>query len=172
MSFVILESTTNRKIAEAYRNGIKAEGFNYQFTNAKYIENKGGEDDIVFDLLPNIEGYTDENGCFIYQKEEINLTLIVTSRDVETIINEKKAFDGKLKTGAYLVGFYSQSVGGDVELKIDDANIQLEIGIFLIDQDGNLSNNCYDKEGMYLESYDYYVAIRVISGGMGGITII
>lgn len=172
LSFAILESMTNRKIAEAYRKGIKAEGFDYQFINATYVENIGGEDDIIFNLLPNIEGFTDENGSWIYQKEEISLTLVITASDVERVINNKKAFDGKLKTDTYLVGLYSQSGGGEVELIIDDENAQLEIGIFCVEPDGSLSNNYYDKEYMYLEAYDYYVVIRVISGGTGGITII
>ncbi len=161
------------KIAEGKRIGIEHDGFEYQFIDSRFIEASGGPSDIEIDFIPNVAGYTDENGGWIYEGESLELTFKVTTEALNevTLDINKVWFDGQLIDDAYLLATFSANGDSSWTFTLDDS-IEAKIGIYKIDGN-NLLENEIEEDGCFYASgsASYFLVVKVEKGGTGGIAI-
>ncbi len=158
-------------IAMGTRIGLGNSEFGYEYSGMQFINNADKTKvAFAFDLIPNIEGFTDENGKWIYEGTEITLRLAVDAK-IETVEFDKEALTGKLVNGAYIVVKFTPGEGG-YKLNFSEETIKADIGIFSVGETG-LTEVTLDKNREFYMSGDdiYYIAIKVTAGISGGMTI-
>ena len=158
-------------IAIGTRIGLGNSAFGYEYNVMQFINNADKTKvAFAFDLIPNIEGFTDESGKWIYEGTEITLKLMVVD-DTKTIKDGKEVLTGELVKDAYIVVKFVASEGSWT-LNFGSDTIVADIGVYTVEESG-LSENQWDTNHEFYTSGDdvCYIAIKVTTGISGGMTI-
>ena len=162
--------TETKCIATGTRIGLGNSAFGYEYSGMQFIDNADKTKvAFAFDLIPNVEGLTDEDGKWIYEGTEITLKLMVVD-DTKTVEDGKTVLTGKLVKDAYIVVKFVASEGSWT-LNFGSDTIVADIGVYIVGESG-LSENQWDTTREFYTSDDVcYIAIRVTTGISGGMTI-
>ncbi len=160
-------------IAIGTRKGLGSGKFGYEYGGMQFVDNVDkAKVAFAFDLIPNIEGYTDENGAWIYEGTEITLSLAIND-NTETVECDKTILAGKLVDGAYIVANFSSNAECSYKMHFEDEAIVTDIGVFSFGETGLTQITLDEGYEFYLNSYVdvCYIVIRVNTGISGGLTI-
>ena len=163
-------------VAEGHRVGTHYGEIPYEYKNAELDDSQETETHLKINLLPNVEGYTDEKGKWICLEDLLEMKVSFEYKVIPSVLKDTKLFSEKLTTGAYFLmkHDFNTEDSHSIKFEFDDSQVVPDITVFKI-IDGNLVK--VDKnEG---EFYDYsldeddscYIRIKITTGGTGGMTI-
>ncbi len=174
LKFEVYISGTSILIAKGTRTMWDDGIYGYDYSGCQFIVNEGGPADMEFYLIKNVAGYTDENGYWICEQKEVNVTLKVT--ETTTVVETgAKLFDGnQLNQNAFALVKYTHikedASSIRVEL-IEGATAEVEVKVF-----GKVGGKFKEVtiSGMDYElehDQTYYILVIVTAAGTGNVEI-
>ena len=166
---------TSLKIAEGTRRLWNDEDFVYDYSGCQLIANQGGPADLRFDLIENVAGYTDENGYWICEQKEVNVTLKVTETTTVVKSGAKLFQENRLSKNLFALVKYTHTEedASSIRLELTEgATITVEVKVFGkaggTFKEVTISGMDYELE----HDQTYYILVIVTAAGTGNVEIV
>ena len=174
LKFEMFVRGTEIKIAQGTRILWESDDCEHVYNDCELIPGIGGPANLEINLLKNVDGYTDENGYWICEQQNVNLTLKVTETTDVAEANQDLFEDGLVKAGYALVKYThsaEDSASMNVELT-EGATGTIETHVYgFVDgrfTELTLNGGSYDVE----KGQTYYIVVFVKTAGTGNAQIV
>ena len=149
--------------------------YGYNYSGCQLIVNEGGPADMAFYLIKNVAGYTDENGYWICEQKEVNVTLKV-EETTNVVESGAKLFDGnQLSQNAWVIVKYTHTEedASSIRLELTEgATAAVEVKVFGkvggTFKEVTISGMDYELE----HDQTYYILVIVTAAGTGNVEIV
>lgn len=158
----------DKVIAKLVRSGV--EGVNYVYSGGVWKEEIGGPATVTFYLLKNVDGYTDAEGRWIYEGDEINLIAEISVEEIASLTINSPSNTPLTALAPNKVYKVTSESEGEYSFEFTKSgNIEIEVKIYSICNDEYSLVNNGTTTGESIDEYangnqDYYIYITLVNG--------
>ncbi len=174
LKFEMFVRGTEIKIAQGTRILWQGDDCEHIYNDCELIPGIGGPANLEINLLKNVDGYTDENGYWICEQQNVNLTLKVTETTDVAEKNQDLFEDGLVKAGYALVKYtHNAEDSTSINLELTEGatgTIETHVYGFV---DGRFTELTLNGGGYDVEKgQTYYIVVFVKTAGTGNAQIV